>query len=130
MVSIIYYVSRTKRLACNVATHIKWYGTSYPYGPSTEVVMTDKSFCASVSVIFCLSFSVHLPRTFIRTARWCFPSKGLEETVNRCHCSHDSSRTWTKMKLRALYLKSTTFWKGLLSVDRLWYKIMCTEILW
>lgn len=56
--------------------------------------------------IFWFSLSVHFPRTLMRTARWWFPSKGLEETLNGCHCSQDSSRTCRKMKLRALYRRS------------------------
>ena len=49
-----------------------------------------------------LSFSVHSPST----DAWYLPSKELEETLKGCHSSQDSSRTWTKIKLRALHCRS------------------------
>lgn len=97
-------------------TYIKWYGTSCPYGPSTEAVILvcgwkgwSGDFAVSTSDAFMitpLSLSVHLPRTFMRMDRWYLPSKGLDETLKGCHWSHDNSRIWRKTKLRALYRKS------------------------
>lgn len=93
-----------------LSIYVKWYADSCPYGPSTEAVIVgegwnDKPFrgCSEVLEILSLSFLVHSPRTFIRIERWCFPSRGLEETLKGCHWSQDNSLTWRNIKLRALY---------------------------
>ena len=98
-----------------LSIYVKWYADSCPYGPSTEAVIigegwNDKPFwgCSEVLEILSLSFLVHSPRTFIRIERWCFPSRGLEETLKGCHWSQDNSLTWRNIKLRALYRISVT----------------------
>lgn len=92
-----------------LSIYAKWYGDSCPYGPSTEAVIPRNGWdgkpfwgCSEALEILSLSFLVHSPRTFIRIERWCFPSRGLEETLKGCHWSQDNSFTWRNIKLRAL----------------------------